>query len=240
MALIDRENNDIDYNKFARIGRELKPGMIWVTSGAAEIGRLDYVRRAGHELAGDQNEAKTDYAAQGQAILMEKYREFVDDKYGVRQLLVEHQHFNDPVKREHIKGLLLRAAAQNCIPVVNYNDAVSYEEIRKLEIQSLREGSGGKVVELVDNDETAAQIACLMKAQTLLILTTAEGIYALVNRLSEELKNVFLLRFAYDLPLKEIGKTLGLSESNVAVRLHRAKKKLAEYLMKGGYASETV
>jgi glutamate 5-kinase len=177
MALIDRENNDIDYNKFARIGRELKPGMIWVTSGAAEIGRLDYVRRAGHELAGDQNEAKTDYAAQGQAILMEKYREFVDDKYGVRQLLVEHQHFNDPVKREHIKGLLLRAAAQNCIPVVNYNDAVSYEEIRKLEIQSLREGSGGKVVELVDNDETAAQIACLMKAQTLLILTTAEGIY---------------------------------------------------------------
>ena len=34
-----------------------------------------------------------------------------------------------------------------------------------------------KVVECVDNDETAAQIACLVKAKTLLILTSAEGIY---------------------------------------------------------------
>jgi len=65
-----------------------------------------------------------------------------------------------------------------------------------------------------------------------------EEIYALVNRLSEDLKGVFLLRFAYDLPLKEIGKTLGISESNAAVRLHRAKKKLAELLTKGGYARE--
>ena len=36
MALIRREDNDIDYNIFARLGAELKPGMIWVTSGAAE------------------------------------------------------------------------------------------------------------------------------------------------------------------------------------------------------------
>ena len=43
MALIRREDNDIDYNIFARLGAELKPGMIWVTSGAAEIGRLDYI-----------------------------------------------------------------------------------------------------------------------------------------------------------------------------------------------------
>ena len=36
MALIRREDNDIDYNIFSRLGAELKPGMIWVTSGAAE------------------------------------------------------------------------------------------------------------------------------------------------------------------------------------------------------------
>ena len=41
MALIRREDADIDYNIFSRLGSELKPGMIWVTSGAAEIGRLD-------------------------------------------------------------------------------------------------------------------------------------------------------------------------------------------------------
>ena len=44
MALIRREDNDIDYNIFARLGRELKPGMIWVSSGATEIGRLDYLK----------------------------------------------------------------------------------------------------------------------------------------------------------------------------------------------------
>ena len=36
MALIRREDADIDYNIFLRLGSELKPGMIWVTSGAAE------------------------------------------------------------------------------------------------------------------------------------------------------------------------------------------------------------
>jgi len=180
MALIDRDNNDIDYNKFARIGRELVPGMIWVTSGAAEIGRLDYIKRAGAELGGDPDEAKTDYAAQGQAILMAKYREFINSSYGVRQLLVEHYHFNDPDKRGHIRQLLTRAAGQGAVPIINYNDAVSYEEIRKLEIRSLR-SAGGKAVELVDNDETAAQIACLMQAKILLILTTVEGIYRDAN-----------------------------------------------------------
>ena len=93
MALIRREDADIDYNIFSRLGRELRPGMIWVTSGAAEIGRLDYIRRTGHELSCDSVDAKTDYAAQGQSILMEQYRHFIRQEYSVRQVLVEHQHF---------------------------------------------------------------------------------------------------------------------------------------------------
>ena len=47
MALIRREDRDIDYNIFSRLGSELKPGMIWITSGATEIGRLDYIKRTG-------------------------------------------------------------------------------------------------------------------------------------------------------------------------------------------------
>ncbi len=41
MALIRPQDNDIDYNIFARLGRELVPGMVWVSSGATEIGRLE-------------------------------------------------------------------------------------------------------------------------------------------------------------------------------------------------------
>lgn len=175
MALIDREDCMIDYTRVARLSRELRPGYIWVSSGATEIGRLDYLSRNGKELSDEQ--AKTDYAAQGQAILMQTYRQFIDPKWSVRQVLVEHQHFNDEKKSEHLKSLLLRCRDQNAIPIVNYNDAVSNEENRRLEILALAH-ERTRVFECVDNDETAARIACLVRARVLLILTSVFGIYA--------------------------------------------------------------
>lgn len=174
MALIDREDHMIDYTRVARISRELRPGWIWVSSGATEIGRLDFLARNGHELKGEN--AKTDYAAQGQTILMQTYRQFVDPRYSVRQVLVEHHHFNDERKSEHIKNLLLRCREQNAVPIVNYNDAVSNDENRRMEIMALQKG-GKRAFECVDNDETASRIACLVKAKHLVILTSADGIY---------------------------------------------------------------
>lgn len=176
MALIDKTNNILDYTLIARLSAELRPGYIWVTSGAVETGRLDYINRNGKELKGEAEDVKTDYSAQGQAILMSTYRQFIDPKYSLRQVLIEHQHFNDAEKREHLRELLLRAKEQNAIPIINYNDAVSTEENRRWEIRSLKK-KHQKVVECVDNDETAAQIACLVRAETLLILTSSEGIY---------------------------------------------------------------
>ena len=176
MALIRQEDRDIDYNIFSRLGAELKPGMIWVTSGATEIGRLDYIKRTGCELCGDPEQDKADYASQGQSILMQNYRQFIPPEYGVRQILVEHTHFNDPEKCEHIRQLLIRAARQKTIPIVNYNDPVSDEENRKMELAARRE-KGEEVHECVDNDETAAVIAGLVKARTLVIMTSTEGIY---------------------------------------------------------------
>jgi len=175
MALIRPEDYDINYNILSRICAELRPGMVWVTSGATEIGRLDHMKRTGKELPPGE-ESKADYASQGQAILMANYRQFLRPEYGMRQLLVEHQHFNDAEKREHIRRLLLRAAEQQTIPIVNYNDPVSDEENRKMELAALRE-SGQGVHECVDNDETAAVIAGIVRARTLLILTSTEGIY---------------------------------------------------------------
>ena len=179
MALIRSEDNDLDYNIFARLAADLKPGLILVSSGATEIGRLDYMKRNDYcELKGDMEEIKTDYAAQGQSILMENYRKFISPRYSVRQVLVEHSHFNDTEKREHIKKLLFRAANQNAIPIINYNDPVSSEENRKLEIKELKEnGHDEEVVECVDNDETAAVICQLVNARLLILLTSVDGIY---------------------------------------------------------------
>ncbi|MCL2357336.1 MAG: sigma-70 family RNA polymerase sigma factor [Defluviitaleaceae bacterium] len=51
---------------------------------------------------------------------------------------------------------------------------------------------------------------------------------ALIERLGESERAVFVLKYAHDLAHKEIGKILNITENNVNVRLHRAKKKLAE------------
>ena len=189
LALIRPEDNDLNYNIFSRLANELKPGYILVSSGATEIGRLDYLKRTGKELKGDIDDVKTDYSAQGQSILMENYRQFIRPDYSVRQVLVEHSHFNNSEKREHIKRLLLRAAEQGAIPIINYNDPVCSEENRKMEIASLRNGSAD-VVECVDNDETAATIAKLVNAKMLVILTSVDGIYADRNDPSTLIKEI--------------------------------------------------
>lgn len=176
MALIRRDDGDIDYNIFSRLSRSLKPGMLLVSSGATEIGRIDYIKRHGRELSGDEEDIKTDYAAQGQSILMENYREFISPGYSVRQVLLEHSHFNDTEKKEHIYRLLMRAPKQRAIPIINYNDPVSSEENRKMELRKIGNG-GRKVVECIDNDETAAVVAMLVKAKSLVILTSVDGIY---------------------------------------------------------------
>lgn len=176
IALIDREYQDINYNIIARLSRELRPGYIWITSGATEIGRLDYLKRNGFELDGSDEDNKTDYSAQGQSILMQTYRQFIDSRYSVRQILVEHQHFNDETKRQHLYEMLMRCPAQNAVPIINYNDAVCCEENRKTEILKIKEKQG-RAIECIDNDETASQIACLVKCKTLLILSTLDGIY---------------------------------------------------------------
>ena len=49
-----------------------------------------------------------------------------------------------------------------------------------------------------------------------------------VNRLSEELRQVFLLYYAYDMTHAEISSALNISANTAAVRLHRARKKLAK------------
>ena len=110
---------------------------------------------------------------------MATWRQFIRPEYQVRQVLVEHNHFNDPQKREHLRRMLLRCAKQGAIPIINYNDAVSDEENRKLELQRLHDDRPDEtVVECVDNDETAAVVSELLGARTMLLLTSADGIYS--------------------------------------------------------------
>lgn len=174
IALLNEERTAIDTAKIQKLAQALRPGYVWVTSGAVEIGKLDYLNRTG-QLLPDTEESKNDYAGQGQSILMTKYRDYVHQSYSIRQILLEHFHLNDPEKREHLRKLLLRCPMQNAIPIINYNDTISSVENRKMEIATLSKKQ--EVHECADNDETASQIACLLKAKYLVIFTSVDGIY---------------------------------------------------------------
>lgn len=58
-----------------------------------------------------------------------------------------------------------------------------------------------------------------------------------LEKLPDSLKATLLLKEYGDLNYKEIGQTLGISETNVKVRVFRAREKLAELLKEDGYVS---
>ena len=68
-----------------------------------------------------------------------------------------------------------------------------------------------------------------LEQEALARLDTQE-VFAAIDNLSDELRSVLMLKYAHDLSHKGIGKALGISENNVTVRLHRARKKLATML----------
>ena len=70
---------------------------------------------------------------------------------------------------------------------------------------------------------------------SVLDVISSERIYAIMGQMGEDMRSVFVLRYAFDYSLKKAGALLGISENNAAVRLHRAKKKLAQLLEKEGY-----
>ncbi|MCL2857500.1 MAG: sigma-70 family RNA polymerase sigma factor [Oscillospiraceae bacterium] len=72
-----------------------------------------------------------------------------------------------------------------------------------------------------------------LEGEALARLDTQE-VFAAIGNLGEELRGVLMLKYAHDLSHKDIGKALGISENNVTVRLHRARKKLATILERGG------
>lgn len=58
------------------------------------------------------------------------------------------------------------------------------------------------------------------------------NIYKIVDKLDEESKSIFLFKYGKDLSNKDIADILNLSENSVALKLHRAKKRLAKLVKK--------
>jgi glutamate 5-kinase len=100
-------------------------------------------------------------AAAGQSILMQAYSEAFD-KLGrkIGQILLTRDDFNDRQRYLNARSTMNTLLKHGVIPVINENDAVSVDQIR-----------------FGDNDTLAARVAAAVEADGLLILTDIEGLY---------------------------------------------------------------
>ena len=138
-------------------GREI----ILVTSGAigVGIGSLNLP-----EKPTDIPE-KQAIAAVGQCELMNAYtRSFAEYSYVCGQILLTKDGIADKLQRHNITNTIEAMLARHLIPVINENDTVSTNEI-------WHNGTFG------DNDTLSADVARLMNADLLIILSDIDGLY---------------------------------------------------------------
>ena len=141
--------------------RALGAQVILVTSGAIAAGR----HRLGDAAVSDRGlPARQVLAAIGQSRLMSVWEELFELRdIVVAQALLTRGDLADRLGYLNARNTLLALLDRGVVPIVNENDVVSIEEIRDSRIG--------------DNDNLSAQVANLVDAELLLILSDVAGLY---------------------------------------------------------------
>ncbi len=101
-------------------------------------------------------------AAIGQNLLMTHYEKiFARRKWTVAQILLTHEDLRHPQRSHNVRQTLLHLLSRNVIPIINENDAVSFDEIK-----------------FGDNDQLAAMVHELIRAHACIILSNVDGFMA--------------------------------------------------------------
>jgi glutamate 5-kinase len=153
----------LDPHQFRRIADEIsllvKAGhsCIIVSSAAIAAG----VHMLGLERRPEDLSGKQACAAAGQPELMRMYAAaFRRHGLMVAQLLLTHDDIDSRMRRQNASNTIERILeAGNIIPVINENDTVAVEELR-----------------FGDNDRLSAEVAQLVNAERLLLLTSCDGL----------------------------------------------------------------
>ncbi len=134
-----------------------KKQMIIVSSGAIVSG----ISHLGFEEYPNELPLQQAAAAVGQSRLMRQYEKaFEESNHKVAQILLTHQDLTDRRRFLNARHTLTALLGLNVIPIINENDTVSIEEIR-----------------FGDNDSLAGQVAHLVDADLLMILSDVNGLY---------------------------------------------------------------
>lgn len=100
-------------------------------------------------------------AAVGQGVLIQHYRQlFNKRRLEAGQVLLDRSDFSNRRRYMNILNTLELLLERNAVPIINENDSVAVDEIR-----------------WGDNDFLAAQVAGLLQADWLVLVTGADGVY---------------------------------------------------------------
>lgn len=138
---------------FWNAGKEI----VLVSSGAISAGRA----KMGLSHKPSTTAEKQAMAAVGQCELMRMYEHFFDlFSRRVAQILITRETVDNPVARHNAENTFHALLSMGCLPIVNENDTVSFEEI-----------------EFGDNDTLAAYVALICSADALINLSDIDGLY---------------------------------------------------------------
>lgn len=90
-----------------------------------------------------------------------------------------------------------------------------------------------EIKSLKHNKKNISYDNCIRELFTTNEENNCEEILDLIGNLKEKYRTVFELFYIHDMKISEISKILNISESNVKIRLMRAKKTIQEYLQMG-------
>lgn len=135
--------------------------VVLVSSGAVALGRGLIGQVPGAADSGAGTLGKQALAALGQGLLMSRYREqLAPAGIHVGQLLLSHGDLGNRQRFLHARRVTTELLEAAMLPIVNENDTVAVEEIR-----------------FGDNDALAAQVAHLVGASALILLTEVQGLF---------------------------------------------------------------
>ena len=185
-------------------GREL----ICVSSGAIAAGLQELgIRARPRDLPSLQAAA-----AAGQARLIGLYRQlFAEHGLAIAQVLLTHADLRARERHLNARNTFNRLLDGGLIPIVNENDAVAVDEIR-----------------VGDNDLLSALVACLVRADALVLLTTTDGLMDRAPGKQEE-----LIETVHRIT-PQTHAIAGETESGVAVGGMRTKVQAAEMVVRAG------
>ncbi|OHD64230.1 MAG: glutamate 5-kinase [Spirochaetes bacterium RBG_13_51_14] len=131
--------------------------VVLVTSGAISTG-AGLMKKNVRNLTIPEKQA---YAAVGQTILMNEYRNRFNSKgLHVGQILLTEDDVKNRTRFLNARHTLEALIALRIIPIVNENDSVAVNEIK-----------------FGDNDMLSAHVACLIDADLLILLSDIDGFY---------------------------------------------------------------